>query len=85
MVVDSLPVGLYVIDRHYRVVVDDIKDRIRRDPDRLDNWLRLINTARNLERIADHATNIAEDVVFMVLGKDIRHGAGQQHAPTAQP
>jgi phosphate transport system protein len=38
--------------------------------------LDLILIARNLERVADHATNIAEDVIFMVKGKDIRHASG---------
>lgn len=45
------------------------------DASTIQRGMDIILIARNLERIADHATNIGEDVVFMVLGKDIRHGA----------
>ncbi len=46
------------------------------DSSTINRALSLILISRNLERIADHSTNIAEDVIFMVLGKDIRHHVG---------
>lgn len=63
--------------------VDALKDQVFRevitymisDPRTIQVGLQLILVARNLERIADHATNIAEDVVYMVEAKDIRHHA----------
>lgn len=61
------------VDRHRSAVVEDLKQAIRNDPDRLDSWLRLINVTRNLERVADHATNIAEAVVYLKEGDIIRH------------
>jgi phosphate transport system protein len=39
----------------------------------------LILVAKNLERIADHATNVAEDVIYMVAGSDVRHSAADRH------
>lgn len=62
------------IDRRHRAVVKQIKQSIRHDPERVDDWFRLYNTARNLERIADHVTNIAEAVVYLREGDIIRHG-----------
>ena len=35
--------------------------------------IRVIHVAKYLERVADHATNIAEEVIFMVRGEDVRH------------
>jgi phosphate transport system protein len=65
--------------------VDTLKDQILRelltymisDPTTISRALSLILIARNLERIGDHATNIGEEVIFMVQGKDIRHHANQ--------
>ena len=61
--------------------VDQLKDQIFRvllthmmaDPGTIERALGLILVSRNLERIADHATNIAEDVIFVVEAKDVRH------------
>jgi phosphate transport system protein len=47
------------------------------DPASIEPALDLILISRHLERIGDHATNIAEDVIFMVLAKDVRHHAGE--------
>jgi phosphate transport system protein len=56
------------IDHFHALVRKRLKNSIRNDPDRLNTWLRLINTGRNLERIADHATHIAEAVVYLKEG-----------------
>jgi phosphate transport system protein len=48
------------------------------DPGTIEPALDLILISRHLERIGDHATNVAEDVIFMVSAKDVRH-----HAPGA--
>ena len=45
-----------------------------KDPSRIADGMRICNCAKYLERIADHATNIAEMVIFMVEGRDVRHG-----------
>jgi len=61
--------------------VDALKDQVFRvlltymmaDPGTIERALGLILISRHLERIADHATNIAEDVIFVVEAKDVRH------------
>jgi phosphate transport system protein len=47
------------------------------DPSTIEPSLDLILVSRHLERIGDHATNIAEDVIFMVSARDVRHHAGE--------
>ncbi|MEK7232387.1 MAG: phosphate signaling complex protein PhoU [Elusimicrobiota bacterium] len=54
---------------------NELMQLMQSDASTIQRALGLILIARNLERIADHATNIAEDVIFMTLGKDIRHHA----------
>ena len=56
-------------------VFRDLLTYMLRDPSTIEPALDLILISRHLERIGDHATNIAEDVIFMVSARDVRHHA----------
>jgi len=62
-------------DRLKSQTFNELVTLMQRDASAIQRGMDIILVARNLERIADHATNVAEDVIFMVLGKDIRHSA----------
>ncbi len=50
-----------------------VQDAIRKHPDQMSSLIHLLSVSRHLERIADHATNIAEDVIYMIDGEIVRH------------
>jgi len=62
------------VDAMKEQAYDVVKEAIRHNPDRVGYFINLLLIARHMERIADHATNIAEEVVYMVEGEIIRHG-----------
>ncbi|OLE85190.1 MAG: phosphate transport system regulatory protein PhoU [Acidobacteria bacterium 13_1_20CM_2_65_9] len=61
------------VDRLYNETFSDLLADTSDDADRLSRSMNLILVARSLERIADHATNICEEVIYMVNSEDIRH------------
>lgn len=63
------------VDRMNQEMYDLIKDGIRKNPDEIDSLIHCLSISRHLERIADLATNIAEDVIYMVSGEIVRHKA----------
>jgi len=65
------------VDLDYRAVQKQLKFEIVRNPERINTWLRLVNTARNLERIADRAVKIAESVIYLKEGEILRHRPAQ--------
>jgi phosphate transport system protein len=62
--------------------VDELKDQLvqiqkeqmKKNPEQVEICLGFIMIAKNLERLADHATNIAEEVIYLTTGADVRHG-----------
>jgi phosphate transport system protein len=62
-----------VIDEHYTRIFQEVLGLMARDPTAIYRATRVQSIAKYLERIADHAMNVAETVVFLVKGKDIRH------------
>ncbi len=61
------------VDELYGIIVGDIVALERQAPTESAAHLDLLSVAKNLERIADHATNIAEDVIFLSTGDIVRH------------
>lgn len=62
------------IDDLQNKAYDVIKRTIEENPDRVGYLINLLLISRHLERIADHATNIAEEVIYMIEGTIVRHG-----------
>ncbi len=63
------------IDDINRQIFSKVQQRIKSEPDQIEALIHLLSVSRYLERIADHATNIAEDVIYMVEGVITRHSA----------
>jgi len=61
------------IDDRHREVYKLAQEAIRKNPEYAEYYVSLISVSRNLERIADHSTNIAEDVIYMIEGEIVRH------------
>ncbi len=61
------------VDRLHAEIIPELVSLMTKEPAAVQRSIRLISIAKYLERIADHATNIAEMVVFMVRGQDVRH------------
>jgi phosphate transport system protein len=79
----DVPLARAVLDRDDEL--DALKTQVFRelltymlqDPSTIEPALDLILISRHLERIGDHATNVAEDVIFMVSARDVRHHAAE--------
>ena len=61
------------VDAMNREIFSEVKAAIRTHPEHLESLVHLLGISRHLERIADHATNIAEDVIYMTEGIIARH------------
>lgn len=64
------------VDALHRSMFRILITHMAEDPHTIGAAMELLNVSRNLERVADLATNVAEDVVFLVEGKSIKHGRG---------
>ncbi len=67
------------VDQIFASSFDVLVSAIQAEPAHIERAMRLLFIAKHLERIADHVTNIAEMVVYMVDGKDVRHRFGSGH------
>jgi phosphate transport system protein len=65
-----------VVDQYRDRIFERLLQRMTQEPELVSPGMQFVLATRHLERIADHATNIAEDIIFWVRGLDVRHGRG---------
>src|SRR5882672_2375015 len=65
-----------VVDQYRDRIFEKLLQHMTQEPTLVSPGMQFILATRHLERIADHATNIAEDIIFWVRGLDVRHGRG---------
>ena len=70
-----------LVDQYRDRIFEQLLQRMTQDTQVVSPGLQFILATRHLERIADHATNIAEDIIFWVRGLDVRHGRGLLNLP----
>ena len=61
------------IDKLNREIIDELTGLMQRRSDLIEPAIHMFSASRQIERIADHATNIAEDVIYLVQGEIVRH------------
>jgi phosphate transport system protein len=71
------------VDDLHRRMYPIIEAKIHQDPQHLEALLRILTVSRFIERVADHSTNIAEDVVYMLEGEIVRHRV-EEHSDAAK-
>jgi len=62
-----------MVDALNKEIIDDLLETMQRSPNLIEPAMQLFSASRHVERVADHATNIAEDVVYLVEGEIVRH------------
>jgi phosphate transport system protein len=63
-----------VVDQYRDQIFEHLLERMAKEPAQVAPHMQFVLATRYMERIADHSTNIAEDIIFWVRGLDVRHG-----------
>ncbi|MEQ1665884.1 MAG: phosphate signaling complex protein PhoU [Bdellovibrionales bacterium] len=61
------------VDNINKAMYKKVYEGIHKNPDQVESYIHYLSVSRHLERVADYATNICEDVIYMIEGKIVRH------------